>query len=273
VACPHRGRRPQWQQGGAWRGEAVVPPGATPACGTRSGRHQRRGRSLPEPDCPTGTRHHRADGYRDPLPGLRRAPRSPVPRRRRSPVGDYEISMEQARGNSTGTATARCIVSQVVKATPAYVRRRWCRLPRRQKRNRQDTGRRRTVRERPCVSREFRLALVLELAFFLVYVLHLYHSRISHPTLHELDVGVTPGHDTVSSNRWYWHGGPWHGPETIGHIADTAGAIRDCQRSHRGKLDFHATRVTYINLVIEAGASPSTACNCHPDSRGLWTHP
>src|SRR5215813_9522018 len=50
-------------------------------------------------------------------------------------------------GTSTGTATARCTGCQAVRAMPACVRRLWSRLPQKRRRNRQDTGRRRTVRD------------------------------------------------------------------------------------------------------------------------------
>jgi hypothetical protein len=62
---------------GEGRVEAVFPTGSTPACGNRPCRHQRRGRNLPDPDFQTGTRHHSADGYHDPLPGGRIAQRPP----------------------------------------------------------------------------------------------------------------------------------------------------------------------------------------------------
>ena len=74
--------------------KAVFPPGSTSPWGNRACRHQRRGRRLPDPGFQTGTRHHSADGYRDPLLGVRIAQRRPCSPPSALPGGDYEVSKE-----------------------------------------------------------------------------------------------------------------------------------------------------------------------------------
>jgi hypothetical protein len=77
MAHGQRQANTRWQRAGEWRVEAVFPTGSTPAWGNRSCRHQRRGRRLPDPGSYTGTRHHSANGYRDPLPRVSIAQRRP----------------------------------------------------------------------------------------------------------------------------------------------------------------------------------------------------
>ena len=77
----------RWQQAGEWRVKAVFPTGSTPTWADRPCRHQRRGRRLPDPGSQTGTRHHSAIGYRDPLPGGRIAQCHPCSPPSASPRG------------------------------------------------------------------------------------------------------------------------------------------------------------------------------------------
>ncbi len=111
IARGQRQRNRWGQQVGEWRVEAVFPTGSTPPWGHRACRHQRRGRNLPDPDFQTGTRHHSAYGYRDPLPDMRIAQRAPCSPPSACPVrgvrdsqGTTAVRVGQRRGEQESLA-------------------------------------------------------------------------------------------------------------------------------------------------------------------------